>query len=242
MPMSPPSTANPPPSFTASGQTKSPRTFQLTGGLKSLASAALQWLFLRVASLEKKLQASPALVGSLPSHFCPADLSCQGLFGEASRYWFYLARPSSPRGWSGRCVVRSEMRWAFSWEAVVVGIVVCVFWVGLMAATQAIQGRHGLESPHPIRFRSLLLFIAFRIVGSTFVVPPRRKYSSCSFLYRYIIKPDFQSVPIGTSIDRIPGHGQPFSVWSTVIDGSSASLLRFRLSRPRLPQNASATP
>jgi CAAX prenyl protease-like protein len=38
-------------------------------------------------------------------------------------------------------------------------------------------------------------FIAVRILGSTFVVPPLEEIFYRSFLYRYIAKPDFQSVP-----------------------------------------------
>ena len=49
--------------------------------------------------------------------------SCQGQFGAASAYWFYLAKTLVGVWliWEMRPLV-SEMRWAFSWEAVVVGI------------------------------------------------------------------------------------------------------------------------
>jgi hypothetical protein len=42
------------------------------------------------------------------------------------------------------------------------------------------------------------LFIAVRLLGSTFVVPPIEEAFYRSFLYRYIVKPDFVSVPLGT--------------------------------------------
>ena len=52
---------------------------------------------------------------------------CQGQFGAASAYWFYLAKTLVGVWliWEMRPLV-SEMRWAFSWEAVVVGIGVFV--------------------------------------------------------------------------------------------------------------------
>ena len=39
------------------------------------------------------------------------------------------------------------------------------------------------------------LFVATRILGSTFIVPPLEEVFYRSFLYRYLAKPDFQSVP-----------------------------------------------
>ena len=40
------------------------------------------------------------------------------------------------------------------------------------------------------------LFVIVRILGSTFIVPPLEEIFYRSFLYRYIAKPDFQSVPL----------------------------------------------
>ena len=54
---------------------------------------------------------------------------------ETSHYWFYLsARPLVGAWliWEMRPFV-AEMRWAISWEAVVVGVAVFVIWVGLDA-------------------------------------------------------------------------------------------------------------
>ena len=57
---------------------------------------------------------------------------CQGQFGAASAYWFYLAKTLVAVWliWEMHPLVL-EMRWAISWEAVVVGIGVFVVWVGL---------------------------------------------------------------------------------------------------------------
>ena len=56
----------------------------------------------------------------------------QGEFGHASSYWFYLAKTvvglwMIAEMWP----LVTEMRWAFSWEAVAVGLGVLVMWIGL---------------------------------------------------------------------------------------------------------------
>jgi len=42
------------------------------------------------------------------------------------------------------------------------------------------------------------LFIVVRLLGSTFVVPPLEETFYRSWLYRYIIKPEFETVSLGT--------------------------------------------
>ena len=101
--------------------------------------------------------------------------------------------------WEMRPLV-SEMRWAISWEAVVVGIGVFVMWVGLDPFyPKFMTERRGLES-RMTQFgeNSALawLMIVTRILGSTLVVPPLEEVFYRSFLYRYIAKPDFLSVPL----------------------------------------------
>ena len=39
-------------------------------------------------------------------------------------------------------------------------------------------------------------FIAVHVLGMTFIVPPLEEVFYRSFLYRYIAKPDFQSIPL----------------------------------------------
>ena len=139
--------------------------------------------------------------------------ACQGRLGEASRYWFYLAKTLVGVWliWEMRPYVM-EMRWAVSWEAVVVGIGVFALWVGISGSwtTQdTVWVKLGLSHApagavkqwNPLaQFseRPLLawLFIVTRILGSTFVVPPLEEAFYRSFLYRYIVKPDFMSVPL----------------------------------------------
>src|SRR5208283_3977195 len=82
--------------------------------------------------LRKPFAASPLFVRVAPFVIFLALTFCQGQFGEASRYWFYLAKTLA-----GAWLIRemrpfvSEMRWAVSWEAIVVGLGVFAIWVGI---------------------------------------------------------------------------------------------------------------
>ena len=58
--------------------------------------------------------------------------AAQGKFGAASAYWFYAAKTLVGL-WLivAMYPLVAEMRWAFSWEAVLVGVGVFAVWVGL---------------------------------------------------------------------------------------------------------------
>ena len=126
---------------------------------------------------------------------------CQGRFGEASRYWLYAVKTVVAAGmiWSVWPAV-TEMRWALSWEAVAVGVGVLVMWVGIDGLYPKLSRTVEPWNPNT-QFGSgsalAWLFIAVRLAGSTIVVPPLEEVFYRSFLYRYIIKVDFQSVPLG---------------------------------------------
>jgi len=148
---------------------------------------------------------------------------CQGYFGESGRYWLYLAKTLAG-AWVLWVVwpVVTEMRWAVSWESLVVGVVVFALWVGLdpIVPTQPeLWEKLGLRqlfvklrlagataaSPPPWNpFRHFgpgselgWLFVCGRILGSSLVVPPIEEVFYRSFLYRWIAKDDFLSVPLG---------------------------------------------
>jgi len=126
--------------------------------------------------------------------------SCQGQFGAASAYWFYFAKTLVAVWliWEMRPWV-PEMRWAMSWEAVIVGIGVFVLWVGLDPFYPKFMKSAVVWNPHTeFDENSMLawLMIVTRILGSTLVVPPLEEVFYRSFLYRYIAKPDFLSVPL----------------------------------------------
>jgi CAAX prenyl protease-like protein len=125
----------------------------------------------------------------------------QGTFGEQAQYWIYAAKTVVGAWllWSVRREVR-EMRWAFSWEAVVVGVVVFATWVGLDGLYPLLSGRAATFHPaHAFGSRSAgaWFFVAVRIFGSSIVVPPLEEVFYRSFMYRYIIQTDFLSVPLG---------------------------------------------
>jgi CAAX prenyl protease-like protein len=163
--------------------------------------------------LRKPFAASPLLVRVAPFVIFLALTFCQGQFGAASAYWFYLAKSLVGAWliWEMRPFV-SEMRWAMSWEAVVVGVAVFAVWVGISGewTTQnSLWAKFGLthsSGTPPSTWNPnaqfgdgsafAWLFIVTRILGSTFIVPPLEEVFYRSFLYRYIAKPDFQAVPL----------------------------------------------
>ena len=136
--------------------------------------------------------------------------SSQELFSPAGRYWVYLARTLA-----GAAMLLAiwpavqEMRWKFSWEALVVGVAVFVMWAGLddflillglknSYPKWAIGG--GPWNPFSQFGKDSALawfFIVVRIAGSTLVVPPLEEVFFRSFVHRYIQKVDFLSVPLG---------------------------------------------
>jgi len=178
-----------------------------------------------VDSLRKQFEESPVLARVVPFVVFVALTACQGRVGEASSYWIYLAKTvmGAWMVWLTWPIVR-EMRWAFSWEAVVVGVAVFAIWVGLdgyyPSLDQLIQkylcpllkgvglaslcpkpSKAGIPwNPH-LQFGQgsglAWLFILTRILGSTIVVPPIEEVFYRSFLYRYIVKPEFQVVGMG---------------------------------------------
>jgi hypothetical protein len=153
-----------------------------------------------VRFLKKILAGSLALARVAPFAIFLALTFCQGKFGATSAYWFYFAKTLVGAWliWEMRPLV-SEMRWAFSWEAIVVGVGIFAVWVGLdpfyphlMKSGTAWNpdGQFGDNSTFA------WLFILTRIVGSTFVVPPLEEVFYRSFLYRYLASQNFLSVPM----------------------------------------------
>lgn len=125
----------------------------------------------------------------------------QGRVGEGSEYWIYLLKTIV-----GAAMVVfmwplvAEMRWNVSWAAVAVGVLVFVIWVGLDPFYPKWGGGSAVWNPHD-HFGSgaamAWFFIAVRVIGVTLVVPPIEEVFYRSFLYRYIVQPDFQKVSFG---------------------------------------------
>jgi uncharacterized protein len=164
--------------------------------------------------LQKKLATSPLLARVVPFVIFLGLTFCQGQFGEASRYWFYLAKTivGAWLVWSVWPLV-AEMRWKFSWEAAAVGVAVFGIWVGLDGFYRKF-GNPGTPWCPPAEFGESAalawMFIVMRIAGSSLVVPPLEEVFYRSFLYRWIAKPDFQSVPLGYF------HWKPFLLTAVI--------------------------
>jgi CAAX prenyl protease-like protein len=149
----------------------------------------------------KRLFASPAALRVVPFVIFVLLTAGQGKFGPASAYWFYLAKTVVGLGMilALRPFI-AEMRWAFSWEAVAVGVGIFAVWVGLdpfypkfftVAATGNPNVQFGEHSA------LAWFFIVVHIAGMTWVVPPLEEVFYRSFLYRYLVRQDFLSVPPG---------------------------------------------
>jgi len=147
----------------------------------------------------KYFAASPIVARVAPFLIFLALTVCQGEFGVASAYWFYFAKTIAG-AWlilEMRPVV-AEMRWTFSWEAVVVGIGIFAIWVELDPFYRHLAKFGTPWNPNeqfgngsPLAW----LMIVTRILGSTFIVPPLEEVFYRSFLYRYIANQNFLSVP-----------------------------------------------
>ena len=156
---------------------------------------------------------SPPLVRVVPFAIFLALTFCQNWFGETGQYWFYLAK-TLVGAWSIWLVgpFVSEMRWRLSWEAILVGALVFLIWVGLgnVLAWLGINPsfyelKLSTKTWNPMTTFGdgsvqAWFFVGVRILGATLVVPPLEEVFFRSFLYRYIAKPDFKTVPLGLFI------------------------------------------
>jgi uncharacterized protein len=124
--------------------------------------------------------------------------SLQGRFGPESHFYFYAAKTFAGIFliWAIWPIV-TEMRWAFSWEAVVAGVAVFLIWVGIDPYYPKWGKQEIVWNPHDQFIPAVAwCFIILRILGSGFIVPPLEEVFYRSFVYRWLIKPDFLSVPL----------------------------------------------
>jgi CAAX prenyl protease-like protein len=92
------------------------------------------------------------------------------------------------------------MRWKVSAEAVAAGVLVFGIWVGLDGWYPKIPGKSEPWNPLAAFPDVPVLawgFVVLRIVGSSLVVPPLEEVFYRSFVYRYVVTPDFQRIPVG---------------------------------------------
>jgi CAAX prenyl protease-like protein len=151
--------------------------------------------------LRKQLEQSPVHARVAPFVIFLVLTSCQGLFGEAGRYWFYVAKTLLGVWlvWEMRSLVL-EMRWAISWEAVLVGVAIFALWIGLDGLYPRLAKPDGGADPFgqfgagaPLAW----FYIVVHIAGMSLIVPPLEEVFYRSFLYRYCVKIDFLTMPLG---------------------------------------------
>ena len=146
-------------------------------------------------ALTDKLQASPLLARVLPFVVFLVLTSCQGSLGPESHFWVYLAK----------CVIGawmiwvtwplvSEMRWAISFEALIAGTLVFILWVALdVLYPKFSQPNDSWDLQKQFGSPSVMVwfFAGVRLVGSTLLVPMLEEVFYRSFLYRYILAPNW---------------------------------------------------
>jgi hypothetical protein len=160
--------------------------------------------------LRDKFRGSPIYVRVAPFVIFLA-ITCLPSLG-VSQYWAYLAKTvvGAWLVWEMRPFV-PEMRFAVSWEAVVVGVLVFVMWVGLdpyyvhagglwvkLGVSQT-ESKHVLWNPGADfgpHSGLAWLFLVTRVAGMTLVVPPLEEVFYRSFLYRYFVRTNFTAMPL----------------------------------------------
>jgi CAAX prenyl protease-like protein len=152
--------------------------------------------------LRQQLAKSPIHARVVPYGLMVALTAFQDSFSGPARYWMYLGKMLIGLWcvWEMRALV-PEMCWALSWEAVAVGVAVCVMWVGLDPYYTKVEFLFKAGDPwNPIKQFGEgsalgIFFFAVRTVGSALVVPPIEEACYRSCLYRYFVRLDFTTMP-----------------------------------------------
>ena len=153
-----------------------------------------------INQFREKLKGSASYARVAPFVIFLLLTSAPSVLGEGTRFWFYFAKTFVGAWliWELRPFV-PEIRWAVSWEAIIVGIAVFFMWVWLdpfypqAKATGAVwnpRAEFGQNSP------MAWMFISVRILGMTFIVPPLEEAFYRSFLYRYFVRINFLEMPL----------------------------------------------
>lgn len=154
--------------------------------------------------LRQKLAASPIHARVVPYVLILLVTSfLQDAFSEPARYWIYFGKMLLGLWciWEMRTLV-PEMRWAFSWEAVGVGVAICAVWVGLDPFYPKFELLFKMGKPwNPFAAfgetsPAAWFFFWVRTLGSALVIPPLEEVFYRSFLYRYCVRTDFEAMPL----------------------------------------------
>jgi CAAX prenyl protease-like protein len=164
--------------------------------------------------LRERFKASAAYVRIAPFVIFLVLTFAQGLNDTSAPYIFYLVKTVVGAWllWEMRAYV-PEMKWAFSWEAVVVGVLVCVMWVGIDDFYPKFSKAGPERNPFTHFGQNSGLAwgaVIVHIIGSTIVVPPLEEVFYRSFLYRYFVRTDFLNMPLNRF------HGLSFVVTALI--------------------------
>jgi len=152
--------------------------------------------------LRQKLETSPIHARVVPYVIIVVLTFVQDTYEGPARYWLYFGKLLV-----GIWCIREmralvpEMRWAVSWEAIATGVLVFAIWVGLDPYYPKFEFLFKVGKPwnpfHQFGEGSALgfFFVAVRTLGSAIVVPPIEEAFYRSFLYRYLVRLDFTSMP-----------------------------------------------
>ena len=148
----------------------------------------------------KKIASSAIIPRALPFIVFAAITFIQGQFGDVAQYWLYGLKSviGAWMLWVFRPYLK-EMVWKVSWEAVVIGVLVFIAWVGLDGHYPLLMSRASTFNPERTFGSGSIqawISIAVRIIGSSLVVPPLEEVFYRSFLYRYTIRKEFLKVPL----------------------------------------------
>lgn len=157
-----------------------------------------------IATFREYMQKSPEHARFLPFAIW-VGITVLALGGGDMKFWSYGAKVFLGCWivWEMRRYI-PEIRWTFSWQAIVVGVLVFIVWVGL---DPYYPKNHLLmkDTPESIwnpfeRFGAsstmAWALIVIRIFGMTVLVPPIEEAFYRSLVYRYIVKYDFTKVPL----------------------------------------------
>ena len=151
--------------------------------------------------LRQKFATSPEYARILPFAVFVVLTCAQGQLGPTSAYWVYLLKTLIGVWliWESRPFVQ-EMRWKLSWEAVLVGVVICAVWIGLDGLYPRLAKPEALWNParqFGIGSTTAWFYLSVRVIGSSLVVPPLEEVFYRSFLYRYFVRINFLTMPLG---------------------------------------------
>ncbi|HEY6549025.1 MAG TPA: CAAX prenyl protease-related protein [Vicinamibacteria bacterium] len=152
----------------------------------------------------------------LPFGLYLAFLGLQGRFSPDSLVWLYPLKTLVVAG--ALLAFRKsyvELRPSFSLLAVAVGALAIGIWIAIDPFYPGLSRLLGSDSPTPFDPTSIaspgarLTFLVFRVLGAVLVVPLMEELFWRGFLARWLVKDDFQSVPVGTFT--------PFAFGATVV-------------------------